>query len=242
MMLAVMLAVSILTPQHKTSFDVSKFVLPESAKLLVVVEGTGGTECNVYAYEKTAVTDAAGKTKESWTPALGVKGYLGRNGMNAYRKEGDKTTPIGIFKMNTPFGQKPAQEGFPKNYIQVDESYTWNDVTNRLEKNPDVTGEHVGTSRYAGYYDYVIDAGYNPNAVPKKGTALFLHCGVEGDTETSGCVQVDTASMIEIMKLYGKYGDGACFIAQCPAGKFDLMYDSYGIFGGLSPNGDFTTK
>ena len=34
------------------------------------------------------------------------------NGMSNHRHSGDKTTPIGVFKMNTPFGQAKALEGF----------------------------------------------------------------------------------------------------------------------------------
>lgn len=227
---AAMAFVSLLTPGLKYSFNPAKFVLPDTAKMLVVVEGTGGTNCRVYAFEKE---------NNMWAARIAVDGFLGKNGMNNYRHEGDKTTPIGVWMMNTPFGQKPAKEGFPKNYIQVDTSYTWTDDTNKLVKDPSLKGEHVGRPEYAEYYDYVIDAGYNKNGVAKKGSALFLHCGVKGDTETSGCVQIATDAMIEVMKLYGKYGDGACFIAQCPQGKFDMLYDSYGKFNGLSPDGDF---
>ena len=56
---------------------------------------------------------------------------------------------------------------------------------------------------------------------------------------TSGCVAIEKEKMIEIMRLYGTYGDGSCYIAQAPAGTFDFIYDSYGANNGLSPDGDF---
>ena len=34
------------------TFDPARFVLPDLAKVLVAVEGTGGSTCKVYAYEK----------------------------------------------------------------------------------------------------------------------------------------------------------------------------------------------
>ena len=218
------------------SFVPEKFVLPQDASVLVVVEGRGGTSCQVYAYEKTANgTDGTG-----WTKCLEVAGHLGRNGMSNDRHEGDKTTPIGVFRMNTPFGQAQALEGFPSDYIQVDDSYVWEETSNKLVKGSIEKGERVGAQGYAGYYNYVIDAGYNLNAVTGRGSALFLHCDVPGDTETSGCVEIPEADMIAIMKLYGKYGSGHSYIAQAPQGTFDQIYGAYGTNNGLSPEGMFT--
>lgn len=210
------------------TFDTSRFVLPDQASVLVVVEGTGGTTCKVYAYERMG---------EGWIPRVVTTGSLGKNGMSNNRTEGDKTTPIGLFQMNTPFGQGEKLEGFPSNYIQVDDSYVWEDDTNRLTQNLDKAGERVGSSGYSGYYDYVIDAGYNPNAVYKKGSALFLHCGGDLEEFTSGCVAITRDEMIKIMRLYGTYGDGRCYAAQAPANNFDMVYDAYGVNNGLSPDG-----
>lgn len=222
--------------ESTASFVPEKFVLPQDTSVLVVVEGRGGTSCQVYAYEKTANgTDGTG-----WTKCLEVAGHLGRNGMSNDRHEGDKTTPIGVFRMNTPFGQAQALEGFPSDYIQVDDSYVWEETSNKLVKGSIEKGERVGAQGYAGYYNYVIDAGYNLNAVTGRGSALFLHCDVPGDTETSGCVEIPEADMIAIMKLYGKYGSGHSYIAQAPQGTFDQIYGSYGTNNGLSPEGMFT--
>ena len=143
------------------SFQTERFQLPETAAVLTVVEGTGGSSCRVYVFEK----DENGQ----WEQQFVTDGYLGRNGMSSNRSTGDKTTPIGLFELNTPFGQKPALEGFPDNYIQVDESYLWSDAENRLVTGVTGYGEWVGTAGYADYYDYCLDMGYNRNAVPGKG-------------------------------------------------------------------------
>ena len=45
--------------------------------------------------------------------------------------------------------------------------------------------------------------------------------------------------MAEILKLYGVYGDGACYMALAPAGTFDQIYSTYGTNMGLSPKGIF---
>ena len=73
----------------------------------------------------------------------------------------------------------------------MDTSYVWEDDSNRLVKGSTREGEQVGTSGYAGYYDYVIDAGFNPNGIKNQGSALFLHCSGEFKDYTSGCVAID---------------------------------------------------
>lgn len=221
-------------PTLEPGFQVDRFVLPEGARMLVVVEGTVGSDCLVYAYERP---DA---DSEDWLLRLCTPGKLGRGGMSNDRVEGDKTTPIGLFLLNTPFGQGKPLEGFPENYVRVTKNAVWVTETNRLETRSTKEGERVGTRGYAGYYEYVLDAGYNRNAVEKKGSALFLHCQPRLRPGTSGCVEIPREQMIEIMRLYGAYGDGACYIAQAPRNTFDLIYDSYGANNGLSPEGDFT--
>ena len=212
-----------------SSFSVKQFRLPENAAVLAVVEGTGGSSCQVYAYEKNG--------QGQWELRFETSGYLGRNGMSANRISGDKTTPVGLFELNTPFGQKEALEGFPENYIQVDERYLWSDEKNRLVTGETGEGEWVGTAGYADYYDYCLDMGYNRNALSKKGSALFIHCHGGGRTETSGCVSIEKERMIDLLRLYGTYGDGRCFIALAPEGGFEAVYDSLGSNQGLSPQG-----
>lgn len=229
--LAILLtSVSLFGTTINYDFVADKFKLPDNAKVLVVVEGTGGTNCRVTAFEKE---------EGHFNAKLQVTGYLGRNGMNNYRHVGDGTTPIGIWQMDTPFGQNPPQEGFPANYVQVNEEYVWTDDTNVLVKDPSRIGEHVGTSGYAGFYNYCINCGYNKGAYPNKGSALFLHCTYGNYTSSSGCVQIPEDAMVKIMKLYGKYGDGACYIAQAPVGKVNRLYEAFGVCSGLSPDGDF---
>lgn len=210
------------------SFEPARFVLPEKARVLVVVEGMTDSACRVYAFERIS-------EKEDWKWCLETTGVLGKNGMSSHRRSGDKTTPVGVFQMNTPFGQKEALEGFPSDYIQVDASYVWEDDTNKLSQDPLKEGERVGSGEYAGYYDYVIDAGFNPNGIAGQGSALFLHCTGDFRDYTSGCVAIDAEPMTQVMRLYGRYGDGAVFIAQAEKGGFDAIYHSFGSNQGLSP-------
>lgn len=105
----------------------------------MIVEGTGGSNCNVYAFERSSAAGA-------WEKRLETTGHLGMNGMSNHRHSGDKTTPIGVFKMNTPFGQAKALEGFPSDYIQVDDTYVWEDDTNKMSRDLSKEGERVGAA------------------------------------------------------------------------------------------------
>lgn len=211
------------------SFDVNQFSLPANASVLAVAEGKEGANCRVLVYEKTPA---------GWQNCVDVDGHMGKAGMSNHRTEGDKTTPIGVFQMNTPFGQASAQLGFPRDYQKIDDTYVWSDVTNRLSRDLTQEGERVGSDYYAGYYDYVLDAGYNRNAIEKKGSALFFHCEGADRTGTSGCVAMPKEAMAELMRLYAKNPDG-CYAAMAPTGTFSQIYQTYGVNQGLSPDGDF---
>ena len=211
---------------YEPSFDVEKFLLPEDASVLVVVEGTFGTECFVHAFEKN---------EGNWEKRFQVNGWLGYNGLCGDRVVGDRTTPIGVFQMNTPFGQEKPLEGFPKNYIQVDGNYVWDEETNRLVRDHTRSGERVGTAGYLPQYQYVLDMGYNKYGYKERGSALFIHCKEVNEDGTMGCVAIDKDRMIELMRLYGKYGDGRCYIALAPFGTFGEIYETYGTNYGLSP-------
>ncbi len=240
---ALMLTASLLGPGFSIAYDPNQFKLPEEADVLVVVEGNADKTCRVTVFEKTDVenpeaaqTEAAQtEDDQTWQTVLSVKGNIGREGMSKNRVRNDGTTPVGVWMLNTPFGQKDPMEGFPKNYIKVDSNHVWADDTNKLISDPSgqIKGERVSESNYAGYYDYVLDAGYNKNAVVEKGSALFIHCQGTTESTSSGCIKIPKEAMIELMKLYGKYGDGHCFIAQGITGEIDMLYDKYGTNNGL---------
>ncbi len=218
---------------YEQSFEVKRFVLPEDAAVLVVVEGTRGTQCKVHVYEKSG---------EEWQKQFQTDGWLGYGGLSNDRIAGDKTTPIGLFQLNTPFGQEAPQEGFPENYIQVDGSYVWEDETNTLSRDLTKSGERVGAPGYLPQYVYVLDMGYNRKGIKWKGSALFIHCKEENEDGTMGCVAIEKERMAELLRLYGKYGDGRCYIALAPFGTFEQVYGSYGVNDGLSPDGIFSVS
>ncbi|MDO4265555.1 MAG: hypothetical protein Q4C63_03715 [Eubacteriales bacterium] len=214
------------------SYEVEKLNIPQDAVRLVIVEADG-LSANVSMYVKTNTnTDPDAAAEEAvctWMEAVSTdEGLIGRKGMGK-TVEGDEKTPVGLYKMNTPFGTEAAQEGFPANYLQVDSRYYWNgdsdsdrynqlvntDTYNNFNK---AKSEHLAT--YGGIaYHYCIDTGYNIEGTPRRGSALFLHCSA--GKNTAGCIAIPETPMVEIMK---GYVEGGTYILLDTKGNFAQYY------------------
>ena len=227
------------------SFEPSRFVLPEDARALVVVEGfavNGGR--GVYQAEHTAdpklwnrarVTVFTKNTEGGWTEKIQSAAVYGWGGMSNHRHSGDGSTPIGLWKADTPFGLKAAESGFPADYIQISRSARnqfWSDLSNRLETNDDIAaqkGEQLWADWATTIYDYALNSGFNRDrAQPGTGTALFLHCTKAGKPSTAGCVAMDPEAMKGILRLYAR---GGLYVAQAPESQFESVYTAYSETG-----------
>lgn len=203
--------------ENGRSYALSCLNLPEEALRLVVVEAEG-LKANVSMYERAGASEA-------WTQVVSTEeGLIGRKGMGKVR-EGDEKTPAGFYQMDTPFGTAAAQEGFPKNYLQVDQSWYWDgdsasDRYNQLVNVNTYTAfdrtksEHLAT--YGGVsYRYCINTGYNKEGTPYRGSALFLHCS--GGSNTAGCIAIPEAVMVTILQ---HYVEGQTYILLDTRGNF----------------------
>ena len=194
-----------------SGLEIDKINIPADSQALITLAGSSTLdtgELNVY----TKGDDGAWKTVYA-----GIRAKYGMNGLYK-EKEGDSKTPVGVFKMNTPFGIADSVEGFPDNYIKVDPDMYWNgdsasDRYNKLVNVKEYTAFDRSASEhlinYSGYYDYCIDTGYNYEGTPYRGSAIFLHC-VINDEHTHGCIAIPKEYMTEIMKLYS---EGNTYIA-----------------------------
>ena len=181
-------------------------VLPADTELFVTVEGKG-LRAKVSAYKRD--TDESGVLKDSFSLSFTTdEAYLGRQGLGK-EKEGDDKTPIGLFKMNTPFGIKEREEGFPDNYLKLDNRYYWNGDSeseryNKLVNIDEYKNFNTKLSEHlidvTKCYDYAVDTGYNIEGIPYKGSALFLHC--ERGINTAGCIAIKEEYMKEVLRLY----------------------------------------
>ena len=205
-----------------SGLEIDKINIPADSQVLITLAGSSTLdtgELNVY----TKGDDGAWKTVYA-----GIRAKYGMNGLYK-EKEGDSKTPVGVFKMNTPFGIADSVEGFPDNYIKVDPDMYWNgdsasDRYNKLVNAKEYTAFDRSASEhlinYSGYYDYCIDTGYNYEGTPYRGSAIFLHC-VVNDEHTHGCIAIPKEYMTEIMKLYS---EGNTYIAIYDTADPAAMY------------------
>ncbi|MCQ2401063.1 MAG: hypothetical protein MJ059_03965 [Lachnospiraceae bacterium] len=180
--------------------------VPSTATVLVVVESNGeekNATGSLSVYSRKSSTDP-------WKAEIkDAAAYMGRNGMGKV-KEGDQKTPCGMFTMNTPFGIKDKEAGFPDNYLKLTDNYYWGGNSdrktyNRLFDRRNAASEDLKGSEHLidadPEYNYAIDTGYNPDCVGGKGSALFLHC--KGPKiNTAGCIAVEEDIMKKVLTLY----------------------------------------
>ena len=200
--------------ENTDASELDKLGIPADATVLVTLKGdVNGDTGTLTLLTKQQSADG----KSSWTKLSECAAKYGKAGLGK-TKEGDNKTPIGVFKMNTPFGIKDAEAGFPSNYIKVDKECYWNgdsssSLYNKLVSTKTYTDFKTSESEhlinYAPYYNYCIDTGYNADSTPYKGSAIFLHC-VVGNENTHGCIAIPEDNMKEVLRAYA---EGTTYIA-----------------------------
>ena len=133
--------------------------------------------------------------------------YIGKNGAIKDKKEGDGKTPIGAFELGFILGMNAGVHN--KNnlkYNQITEEMYWVDDSRSKYYNQLVniskvvkdwdSAEHL--IEYPIQYEYLIEIKTNPNNIPGKGSAIFLHC--TNNKPTSGCVAIDRNIMNKIIE------------------------------------------
>ena len=140
----------------------------------------------------------------SWKRAMETYCGYGRNGMKAWneRHEGDQTTPVGSFPILHAFGISP-NPGTQMSWRDVTPNSWWSGeqatYNTWIESATPISGEHL--SEYTICYKYAMAVGFNVNpTVYKRGSAIFLHCKNPAEWGSSGCVSVEEADMIALLR------------------------------------------
>ena len=141
-----------------------------------------------------------------WKQVLETDGVIGQNGLYKER-EGDKKTPVGVFSFIKAFGIKD-DPGTAFSYTKVDDTMHWVDdpesaYYNRFVSTREVTpdwnsSEHL--IEYVTAYNYCLALNYNPDCIPYKGCAIFLHCPKPDGSPTSGCIGIPEEDMVFILQ------------------------------------------
>jgi len=135
---------------------------------------------------------------------------IGKNGLKKDKIEGDKATPIGIFKINKLYYRADRVEKpiTSLNTKIIKKSMGWcNDPKNKLY-NKEIKIKkfikHEKLFRKDNKYDYFIVIDYNlTKPLPYKGSAIFLHL-TKTYRSTAGCIAIKKKDFLILIKLIKK--------------------------------------
>jgi len=134
---------------------------------------------------------------------------VGRNGLSMHHREGDDTTPIGLFSIQTTMYGVLPNPGVTYRYHRLVCGDWWDEQSssphyNRFVHVPCGTAPNFGSDSEALWenvpsYDYFAVIQYNRSpTLAGLGSAIFLH--VSDGLPTTGCVSIPGADLVRILR------------------------------------------
>ena len=131
---------------------------------------------------------------------------IGKNGLNLNKKEGDYSTPKGLFSLKKLYFRKD-QVGAPKCQLEkkiIKKNMGWCDDSNHKKYNEEIKIYNKRSKenlyRDDRVYDYVISISHNEKKIPNKGSAIFIHL-TKDYKPTAGCVALKKKDFEILLKL-----------------------------------------
>ena len=136
---------------------------------------------------------------------------IGKNGLTKNKVEGDKKTPIGIFKLGNLFfrkdkNQKPETKlkciPIKKNMGWCDDPKDQKNYNKLIKINKNIKYENL--FRKDNKYNFLIPICYNSKKIiPGKGSAIFIHL-TNNYKKTLGCIALKKNDFLILIKLIKK--------------------------------------
>lgn len=134
---------------------------------------------------------------------------VGKNGLNINKKEGDKSTPKGLFDLKTLYFRKD-RVGIPNCAIKkkiIKKNIAWCDNPSHEEYNKEIQAFNKNNKemlyRTDHKYDYIITISHNEKRIPSKGSAIFIHL-TNDYKPTAGCIALKIKDFEILLKLINK--------------------------------------
>jgi L,D-peptidoglycan transpeptidase YkuD (ErfK/YbiS/YcfS/YnhG family) len=168
-----------------------------NATQVVSVVSTGGSNATMDVWQRTGA---------GWQDLRnGIPTHVGSAGMAPQAKSGVPATPMGVYSLDSAFGTAPNPgTGLP--YTQVGPNHWWSGDDHSPTFNsmqvcqeaqcPFNTGDSENLQ--IPQYKHAVVMGVNKNKTPGGGAAFFFH--TTDGKPTEGCVAVDDAQLVSIMK------------------------------------------
>jgi L,D-peptidoglycan transpeptidase YkuD (ErfK/YbiS/YcfS/YnhG family) len=138
-----------------------------------------------------------------------LKCSVGRNGLKLNKKEGDLSTPKGLFKLEQLYYRRD-RVGSPICKIKkkiITKSIAWCDDPNHKKYNQEIhTIKKKGKENFYrkdNKYDYLIIINHNHKRIPNKGSAIFIHL-TDNYKTTAGCIALKKKDFEILLKLIDK--------------------------------------
>ena len=134
---------------------------------------------------------------------------IGKKGLNFNKREGDFSTPKGLFNLKKLYFRKD-RVGIPKCKIDkkvIKKNMAWCDDSNHKKYNKEIKTLNKNLKenfyRKDHKYDYIISISHNKQKIPGKGSAVFIHL-TDNYKPTSGCVALKKKDFEILLKLIDK--------------------------------------
>lgn len=134
---------------------------------------------------------------------------VGKKGFNFNKKEGDYTTPKGLFSLRKLYFRKD-RVGIPKCRIYkkiIKRDMAWCDDPKNKNYNKEikVTNKNYKEILYRKdhKYDFIISISHNEKKIPRKGSAIFIHL-TDNYKPTAGCIALKKKDFEILLKLITK--------------------------------------
>jgi len=183
-----------------SALEKMKDVIGDSRQVIFVcADGTETYKAELYTFEKQN-----GQWKTVFEP---MKAVIGSKGLAYEKREGDKKSPIGVFRVHRAFGRQ-ENPGTRLLYTRFSKGDYWVDdpdstYYNTYQEGP-ANGRWNSAEDLYGVgepYKYFMVIEYNTeNPVAGKGSAIFLHIWRDENSPTAGCTAVSEENIVKLMK------------------------------------------
>ena len=131
---------------------------------------------------------------------------VGKSGLNSYKKEGDFSTPKGLFYLRKLYF-RIDRVGIPKCKIKkkiITKKMAWCDNPRNKKYNEEIITYKKNLKeslhRTDHKYDYIISISHNEKKIPYKGSAIFIHL-TNDYKPTAGCIALKKKDFEILLKL-----------------------------------------
>ena len=125
------------------------------------------------------------------------------------KREGDGATPLGRYALRTALIRQDrdfhVETALPRRWLHPDDG--WSDDPADPAYNRPVRHPHAYSAerlwREDGLYDIIVTLAHNDPPLPRRGSAIFLHCTTNKD-HTEGCIAIERDALADLLERAGE--------------------------------------